>query len=97
VPGPGTVDAAAEPSSAVTPLLRFRAETAALPRTTEAERLVIQRIGQNVFRDSLMGYWGGCCPLTGITESALLRASHIVPWSECNDEQRLDVKACDAA
>jgi hypothetical protein len=73
------------------PLLRFRAETATLPRTTEAERLVIQRIGQNVFRDSLLDYWGGCCPLTGITEPALLRASHIVPWSECDDEQRLDV------
>ena len=73
------------------PLLRFRAETAALPRTTGAERLVIQRIGQNFFRDALMDYWGGHCPLTGITEPALLRASHIVPWSDCNDEQRLDV------
>jgi hypothetical protein len=73
------------------PLLRFRAETAKLPRTTEAERLVIQRIGQNLFRNALMDYWGGRCPLTGITEPALLRASHIVPWSDCNDEQRLDV------
>lgn len=73
------------------PLLRFRAETAKLPRTTEAERLVVQRIGQNLFRDALLDYWGRCCPLTGITEPALLRASHIVPWSECNDEQRLDV------
>ena len=41
------------------PLERFHAKTAALPRTTEAERLVIQRIGQNVFRDALMDYWGG--------------------------------------
>lgn len=73
------------------PLLRFRAATASLPRTTEAERLVIQRIGQDVFRDALMEYWGGRCPLTGITEPALLRASHIVPWSDCSDEQRLDV------
>ena len=38
-----------------------------------------------------MDYWGGRCPLTGITEPALLRASHIVPWAECTDEQRLDV------
>jgi hypothetical protein len=28
------------------PLVRFHAETAVLPRTTEAERLVIQRIGR---------------------------------------------------
>ena len=62
-----------------------------LPRTTEAERMVIQRIGQDVFRDALMDYWGGQCPLTGITEPALLRASHIVPWADCTDAQRLDV------
>jgi predicted restriction endonuclease len=73
------------------PLTRFQVKTASLPRTTEAERLVVMRIGQNIFRDALMHYWGGRCPLTGITEPALLRASHIVPWSDCNDEQRLDV------
>jgi predicted restriction endonuclease len=73
------------------PLDRFKARTATLPRTTEAERLVIQRIGQDVFREALMDYWGGRCPLTGITEPALLRASHIRPWAECTDEQRLDV------
>src|SRR6266542_1866965 len=78
-------------SSKVCSLERFRAETAALPRTTEAERLLIQRVGQDVFRDALMAYWGGRCPLTGISEPALLRASHIVPWAECGDEQRLDV------
>jgi hypothetical protein len=73
------------------PLDRFKAETANLPRTTEAERMVIQRIGQDLFRDALMDYWEGRCPLTGITESALLRASHIVPWTDCTDAQRLDV------
>jgi HNH endonuclease len=73
------------------PLTRFRIKTKDLPRSTEAERLVIQRVGQDVFRDALMDYWGGRCPLTGITEPALLRASHIVPWADSTDEQRLDV------
>jgi HNH endonuclease len=73
------------------PLTRFQVKTASLPRTTEAEWLVIQRIGQDVFRDALMDYWGGRCPLTGITEPALLRASHIVRWADCDDAQRLDV------
>ena len=50
-----------------------------------------QRIGQDVFREALLAYWGDRCPLTGITEPALLRASHIVPWAECTDAQRLDV------
>jgi hypothetical protein len=74
------------------PLHAFQAKVAGIPRTTEAERLVVQRIGQNVFRASLMDYWQTGCPLTGIADPALLRASHIVPWSACgSDSERLDV------
>ncbi len=74
------------------PLVQFKAQTANLPRSTEAERLTVQRIGQNLFRDALMAYWGGACPLTGITDPALLRASHIISWAECStDAERLDV------
>jgi hypothetical protein len=73
------------------PLTRFRAQTAGLPQTTEVERLVVQRIGQDIFRAALMDYWEARCPITGITDPALLRASHIVPWAECDDAQRLDV------
>jgi len=74
------------------PLRQFRAETRTLPRGTEAERLVVQRIGQNVFRDALTKYWNGRCPLSGITDVQLLRASHIIPWAECEtDFLRLDV------
>lgn len=74
------------------PLNDFHLKTAKLPATTEAERLVIQRIGQDIFRASLMDYWQGRCPLTNISDPALLRASHIIPWAECeSDAQRLDV------
>jgi hypothetical protein len=73
------------------PLTQFRAKTAALPKSTEAECLVIQRIGQEIFRAALMDYWGARCPLTGIADPDLLRASHIVPWADSTDEQRLDV------
>lgn len=73
------------------PLAEFEAATAGLPRTTEAERQVVQRVGQDNFRDRLMTDWSGRCPLTGITDSALLRASHIIPWAECgSDAERLD-------
>lgn len=61
------------------PLQLFEEQTAALPRETEAERIVIARVGQDIFRQALMEYWNGTCPLTGITDPALLRASHIVP------------------
>ena len=74
------------------PLRTFQSKVRDLPRSTEAERLIVQRIGQNIFRESLMDYWQGRCPLTGITDPALLRASHIIPWSECeSDADRLDV------
>ncbi|MBF0561550.1 MAG: HNH endonuclease [Alphaproteobacteria bacterium] len=73
------------------PLERFTERAAALPRTTEAERLVVQRVGQNIFRDALLEYWNGRCPLTGIDDPALLRASHIKPWADCTDDaERLD-------
>jgi hypothetical protein len=74
------------------PLQAFRKMTAGLPRTTETERLAVQRIGQDVFRKSLLAYWNNRCPMTGVTEPSLLRASHIVPWAECDDDaHRLDV------
>ena len=74
------------------PLEVFRKRTASLPNNTETERLTVVRIGQDVFRDALLEYWNGRCPLTGIWDPALLRASHIVPWAECeSDELRLDV------
>jgi HNH endonuclease len=74
------------------PLREFEARVSGLPRTTEVERLVIQRIGQDIFRARLIDYWQGRCPLTGISDAALLRASHIIPWAECeSDAERLDV------
>lgn len=74
------------------PLEEFHAAVAGLPKTTEAERLIIQRVGQDIFRDRLMTYWQGRCPLTGITDPALLRASHIIAWKDCDsDAERLDV------
>lgn len=74
------------------PLAAFEARTSGLPRATETEQLIVRRIGQDVFRESLMRYWGGRCPLTGIAEPELLRASHIIPWARCeSDAMRLDV------
>lgn len=74
------------------PLREFQAKTNDLPQTTKAERLVVQRIGQDVFRAGLMDYWRGSCPLTGIMDPALLRASHIIPWKDCTtNAERLDV------
>jgi len=62
------------------------------PSTTEALRLTKQRVGQNLFRQALMDYWGGACAVTGLYLLELLRASHAKPWAECaTDAERLDV------
>jgi len=73
-------------------LLTFEKQVAMLPKTTEAERLVVQRVGQNLFREGLLDLWEGRCAVTGLAVSALLRASHIKPWADCEtDAERLDV------
>lgn len=70
----------------------FKNKTAALPKSTEVERLVVQRVGQELFREALLDYWQGRCCVTGLDVPQLLRASHIRPWARCEtDEQRLDV------
>ncbi len=74
------------------PLSAFEQATQGLLRSTEAQRTTILRVGQDIFRTALMDYWKGRCPLTGITDPELLRASHIVPWAECTtNEMRLNV------
>ena len=70
----------------------FETETDNLPRTTETERLVVQRVGQDIFRRGLLEYWDGRCAITGLDVADLLRASHIKPWAVCDtDAERLDV------
>jgi hypothetical protein len=71
---------------------RERQKLPAALHGTEAERLVRERIGQDKFRAALMDYWGGACAATGVAVPEALRASHIKPWAECeNDAERLCV------
>lgn len=61
------------------PLHIFVARAATLPPMTEAKRLIVQRVGQDIFRQSLPDYWEGRCAITGLAVPELLRASHIKP------------------
>jgi hypothetical protein len=81
------------PSQAVTDYRQaVAAELAAGIASTEVERLVRQRVGQNKFRDAMLDYWGGTCAVTGVAIPDVLRASHAKPWAECSsDAERLDV------
>lgn len=69
---------------------------AALPSadslSTEVQRLVRQRVGQDRYRQAMLDYWGGACAVTGLTLAPALRASHAKPWADCStDAERLDV------
>jgi predicted restriction endonuclease len=58
---------------------------------TEQWKLQKTRIGQGPFRSALLARWQGRCPLTGIAEPELLRASHIIPWNRCeSDAERVN-------
>lgn len=58
-------------------------------KATEKDSIVKSRIGQGIFRNNLIEYWHGCaisqCPLTW-----MLIASHIKPWRDADNQERLD-------
>lgn len=61
-------------------------------RSTEIERLIRQRVGQQAFREAMIQYWNGACAVTGVSVLEVLRASHAKPWADCaSDSERLDV------
>ena len=61
-----------------------------VPTITERSGLVTSRVGQGYYRECVIDQWGGQCPLTGISRLEILIASHIVPWKDATDEERLD-------
>jgi HNH endonuclease len=57
---------------------------------TEKSSLISTRLGQGVFRQKLLNYWGGCA-ITGYKNTRLLIASHIKPWKVADNNERIDV------
>jgi hypothetical protein len=57
---------------------------------TTREALIQARIGQGKFRQDLIRIWKGGCAVTGCATHQVLRASHIMPWRDASNKQRLD-------
>lgn len=55
---------------------------------TERETVIAARRGQGRFRKSLDSMWETCA-VTGCANTALLRASHIKPWRDSDNRDRL--------
>ena len=56
---------------------------------TEKETLVLARMGQGKFRAELIKICGKCA-ISGYSDASLLVASHIKPWRDSNDIEKLD-------
>lgn len=59
---------------------------------TEKTRMSYQkaRIGQGIFRENLISFWGECA-VTGCKHMDLLVASHIKPWRTCEAHEAIDM------
>lgn len=64
--------------------------SAILPEITERQQVVKSRLGQHRYKVEQASLWDNACAVTGISEPALLRASHAKPWCDSNDAERLD-------
>lgn len=61
------------------------------PTVTERSGLVVSRVGQGAYRKSILHRWGNRCAVTGYDYRKILIASHILPWRESSDKERMDV------
>lgn len=57
---------------------------------TTKESLAKARVGQGRFRARVLEIWGSQCCVTASTTLDAIRASHIKPWRESSDQERLD-------
>ena len=54
------------------------------------ETLAKARVGQGTFRAQILAIWDSRCCVTSSTTLDAIRASHIKPWRDSNDNERLD-------
>jgi hypothetical protein len=57
--------------------------------STEKKRLINSRLGQGEYREDLISLWKGCS-ITHCNQIDILIASHIKPWRDANNTERID-------
>src|SRR6266446_4257896 len=83
-----TEDVLARESELVKDLSEIGQQRNVDPTTKKA--LVDARLGQGKFRAKVLQSWDNCCSVTGSMIQAAIRASHIKPWRESSNAERLD-------
>lgn len=84
---PPTTTSKFDPNAA-TDILDALGKLEQLPET-EREAVILSRIGQGIFRQQLIAYWKKCA-VTDANCVSLLKASHIKPWRDATNDERLD-------
>lgn len=59
-------------------------------KQTTKQTLIEARLGQGQFRSQVAHRWNNRCAITGCAIMELLRASHIKPWSQSSNNDRLN-------
>jgi putative restriction endonuclease len=77
-----------EEGTAAAALLDDVHQLQALSNTTEREALTKARLGQGLFRQRV-AQLEPCCRVTGLARQEFLVASHIKPWRDCDNAERL--------
>lgn len=62
-----------------------------IPNETERKGLITSRVGQGAYRKRIIHRWEYQCAVTGFDNLNVLIASHIHPWAQATNEERLDV------
>jgi putative restriction endonuclease len=57
---------------------------------TKRKALIDARLGQGRFRRDVLSLWQQRCAVTGISAAQAIRASHIQPWRDSTDAEKLD-------
>ncbi len=67
-----------------------RAAPIGTPTETTRKAVRESRIGQGRFRQDVLKAWNGRCSVTGTNIQEAIRASHIKPWADSNNRERID-------
>ena len=77
------------PDDVTVDISRIRSDPKVRSETTR-KALIDARLGMGDFRNALARRWKSACAVTGCTISEVLRASHIKPWADSDNKERLD-------
>ena len=72
------------------PAISYADQNTKVPLSTEGMAYTNIRTAQSLYRTQVINYWDGKCAVTGVDETGWLIASHIKPWRESSNEQRID-------